>query len=114
MSILPEYKKMDVREGNAESWGKGIGYNQAVDECQSALDAAVGEAASEESLRKFIVSELNKEKKRNIGNDGHEYSEVCSCGICHHALILSRAISTHIKQVFQVTDNVEPHRNEGG
>lgn len=93
MSILPEYKKMDVREGNAESWGKGIGYNQAVDECQSALDAAVGEAACVDKIKQTLLRIATKtydEKRRTIlvQFDSKQLMEA------------SEAISTRIKQVF--------------
>jgi hypothetical protein len=44
-------------------------------------------------IKELIVETMKKEAKRN-GNTPHDhgYSKVCSCGICHNALILSDTI----------------------
>lgn len=43
-------------------------------------------------LTHIIKDSLNKESERNGNPKGHTYSEYCSCGSCHTALIAAQAI----------------------
>ena len=53
----------------------------------------------EGKLRRPIVDTINKEKLRNTGDKGHPYSDICSCGNCHLADLLTNNISSHLAEI---------------
>uniref|UniRef100_A0A6M3IS78 Uncharacterized protein n=1 Tax=viral metagenome TaxID=1070528 RepID=A0A6M3IS78_9ZZZZ len=67
------------------------GFNEARELC---LLACVKGRMSEEEIRNIIIDTVNKEGKRNNGDNykGHDYSIVCSCGNCHLAHIVAHAL----------------------
>ncbi len=65
-----------------------VNYNEAIEEYDKFLP-------SEEEITKLFKATMDNESSRNNGSKAlniHPYSNICSCGRCHTAYLLSKAI----------------------